>query len=251
MQRTPMVAGNWKLNGSQVKTRVLLDDILSGLDGMNDIEIAVMPPFTYLAQAASQLEGQHVLLGSQDISAYSSGAYTGEISGDMLRDVGCRCAIVGHSERRALFHDTDKQVAEKFVAAQRSDLLPVLCLGETLKQREEGITEAVIERQLTAVLDLAGVGAFANAVIAYEPVWAIGTGETATPEQAQAVHAFIRATIAGMDDRIAGGLRILYGGSVKPDNAAELFNQVDIDGGLIGGAALQADDFLAICKAAC
>ena len=250
MTRKPMVAGNWKLNGDQVKTRVLLDGIQSELDGLDDVEIVVMPPFVYLSQAADHIKASPLKLGAQDVSPHISGAYTGETSAEMLTEFGCEYVLVGHSERRALFGDSDSIVVEKFISAQRANLTPVLCLGETLEQRQSNITEAVIERQLSAILDQVGVNGFSNAVIAYEPVWAIGTGETATPAQAQAVHAFIRGTIAELDVRIADGLRILYGGSVKPDNAVELFNQIDIDGGLIGGAALQSDDFIAICQAA-
>lgn len=253
MSRQPLVAGNWKLHGDKVMVRRLVDAILDSLRENGDTEVAVMPPYPFLQQVHGLIDGheagERLKLGAQNVSVHDQGAYTGEVSAAMLSEFGCHYVLVGHSERRSLFGENDQLVADKFVAAQRSGLQPVLCLGETLEQREDGITEAVIGRQLEAVIAQAGVGAFSKAVVAYEPVWAIGTGKTASPEQAQEVHAFIRRTIADMDAKIADCLRILYGGSVKPDNAVELFNQDDIDGGLIGGAALKASDFISICKA--
>ncbi len=253
MSRQPLVAGNWKLHGDKVMVRRLVDQILEAVNQSEMSEVAVMPPYPYLNQVhellASGEVGQRMRLGAQNVSVHDEGAFTGEVSAAMLAEMGCHYVLVGHSERRSLFAETDQLVADKFVAAQRGGLQPVLCLGETLEQREDGITEAVIGRQLEAVIAQSGIAAFADAVVAYEPVWAIGTGKTASPEQAQQVHAFIRRTISDMDAKIGDCLRILYGGSVKPDNAAELFNQEDIDGGLIGGAALKASDFISICKA--
>ena len=213
-------------------------------------EMAVCPPYPYLGQAQLALQGSPLALGAQSLSEHASGAFTGEVSAAMLLEFGCRYVLVGHSERRALFGETDVVVAAKFAAAQKAGLVPVLCVGETLDERNAGQTALVIARQLSAVLDRVGVAAMASAVVAYEPVWAIGTGVTASPAQAQEVHAAIRAQVAALDAGIAEDLRILYGGSVKPQNAKELFGQADIDGGLIGGAALVADDFLAICLAA-
>jgi triosephosphate isomerase len=204
-------------------------------------------PFPYLQQAADALAGSPVAWGGQTLSEHDSGAFTGEVSGAMLRDLGCRFVIVGHSERRALFGERDAQIAAKFGAAQRAGLIPILCVGETLAERDRGETEEVVGRQLRAVIDSAGVAAVAEAVVAYEPVWAIGTGRTATPDQAQSVHAFIRAQLGA---GAAGKVPLLYGGSVKPDNASALFAMPDVDGGLIGGASLLAADFLAICRAA-
>jgi triosephosphate isomerase len=203
-------------------------------------------------EAARLLQGSVIALGAQDLCEQTGeGAYTGEVSGAMLRDAGCRYVIVGHSERRTIYGEDDQRVAEKFFAARAAGLTPILCVGERLEERERGDTEAVVARQLDAVLNReGGAAALAGAVIAYEPVWAIGTGRTATPEQAQQVHAFIRRRIAGRDRGVADRLQILYGGSVKPGNAAELFAMADIDGGLIGGASLDAEHFLAICRAA-
>ncbi len=247
--RRPFVAGNWKMNGSAASNKALLDGIKAGLAGVASTEVAVCPPFVYLRDVAGQIQGTHVALGAQNLSEQSAGAYTGEISAAMLLDMGCCYVIVGHSERRALYAESDAVVAGKFAAARKAGLIPILCVGELLEEREAGTTEQVIARQLDAVLALEGIGAFAQAVIAYEPVWAIGTGKTASPEQAQAVHAFIRNKLAAQDATIAHQLRILYGGSVKASNADELFGMADIDGGLIGGAALLAEDFLAICRA--
>lgn len=246
--RVKLVAGNWKMHGSLAANLGLLHAIREGANGA--AEIAVCVPYPYLAQARSVLDGSKVAWGAQDVSEHAQGAYTGEVSGSMLADFGCRYALVGHSERRSFFGDTDGVVAAKFAAAQKAGLIPVLCVGESLDEREAGVTGAVVTRQLDAVLAFSGVGAFANAVVAYEPVWAIGTGRTASPAQAQEVHALIRARFACESAEIASGLRILYGGSVKAGNAKELFGQPDIDGGLIGGASLVAADFLAIHGAA-
>jgi triosephosphate isomerase (TIM) len=246
--RRSLVAGNWKMNGSGEGSRALVTAIKEGLSGVT-AEVAICPPYVYLPAIASMLEGSPVAWGAQNLSEHESGAYTGEVSGPMLRDFGCKYAIVGHSERRTLYGELEMVVAHKFAAAQRSGLVPILCVGELLEERETGVTEAVVARQLDAVLELVGVDAFADAVVAYEPVWAIGTGKTATPQQAQDVHAFIRGKIAAQDDTMAAKLRILYGGSVKGSNAAELFGMPDIDGGLIGGASLNAEEFLTICRA--
>ncbi|MFP4161855.1 MAG: triose-phosphate isomerase [Ectothiorhodospira sp.] len=246
--RRPLVAGNWKMNGSREANQALMRDLAGPVADLS-ADVAVCPPFVYLEQVA-KLTGSAIGLGAQDLSDQDAGAYTGEVSGAMLRDLGCRYVIVGHSERRALYGEDDAFTARKFAAARRHGLVPILCVGEQLEERERDITEAVIGRQLDAVLELEGVAALEGAVIAYEPVWAIGTGRTATPDQAQAVHAFIRGRIDALDSAVAAKARILYGGSVKADNATELFGQPDIDGGLIGGASLKAADFLAICKAA-
>lgn len=213
-------------------------------------DVAVFPPFVYLAELIAAARATRIAFGAQDVSAHAQGAFTGEVAAAMVRDVGASHALVGHSERRQYHAESNACVAAKFAQAQAAGLVPVLCVGETLEQRDAGATEAIIAAQLDAVLEACGIGALANALVAYEPVWAIGTGRTATPQQAQAVHAFIRGKLAQADGRIAGSLRILYGGSVKPANAAELFAQPDVDGGLIGGASLVADDFLAICAAA-
>lgn len=248
--RQPLVAGNWKMNGSRASIEALLDGIKAGITPEMRAEIAVCPPAVYLAQVAEALQGSSVAWGAQNVSEHESGAYTGEVAPAMLNDFECRYTIVGHSERRALYGEDDETVARKFAAAQAAGLLPILCVGELLEEREQGITEAVVGRQLDAVLNHSGVEGLSNSVVAYEPVWAIGTGMTATPEQAQEVHAFIRGRVAERDGTIAAALRILYGGSVKAANAAELFGMQDIDGGLIGGASLQAEEFLAICRAA-
>jgi triosephosphate isomerase len=247
--RKKLVAGNWKMHGSLQGNAALLDRLMAGAATLS-CEVAVCAPYPYLAQVQSTLAGTSILWAAQSVSEHASGAFTGEVSASMLRDFGCHYVLVGHSERRQLFGESDAVVAAKFVAAQQAGLMPVLCVGETLAERESGQTMAVVARQLDAVIERAGVGALATAVVAYEPVWAIGTGMTASPAQAQEVHAAIRAHVSRLDGVLAGGLRILYGGNVKPQNAAELFSQADIDGGLIGGAALVAGDFLAICQAA-
>jgi triosephosphate isomerase (TIM) len=247
--RRKLVAGNWKMYGALAQNEILLNAVAAGAAQILGVDCAVCVPFPYLAQAQQMLRASSVKWGAQDVHQLDKGAYTGEVAASMLCDFGCHYVIVGHSERRSLFGESSQLVAEKFAAAQKVGLLPILCIGETLAQRESGETEAVVAEQLDAVIQLAGVQSLRNAVLAYEPVWAIGTGKTATPEQAQAVHAFIRQRIAGHDGQIAQGLCILYGGSVKASNAAELFAKPDIDGGLIGGASLVAEEFLAICRA--
>lgn len=249
--RTKRVVGNWKMHGSLATNQDLLQGLLSGLDGCRaEVAVSVCVPFPYLAQAQSVLSGTRVAWGAQTVSEHAQGAYTGETAAAMLMDFGCRYVLVGHSERRALYGESDAVVAAKFAAALQAGLTPILCVGETLVEREAGATGAVVTRQLDAVLAVSGVQALARAIVAYEPVWAIGTGKTAMPQQAQEVHALIRSRVAADDANVAQGLQILYGGSVKPGNAAELFAMPDIDGGLIGGAALVAADFLAICVAA-
>ncbi|WP_282274659.1 triose-phosphate isomerase [Stenotrophomonas sp. PS02297] len=247
--RRKIVAGNWKLHGSRQFATGLVGQVAAGLP-LEGVELVILPPLPYLGDLVEDFEDTALAFGSQDVSCNEKGAYTGEVSAAMLVDVGAAYGLVGHSERRQYHHESSELVARKFVAAANAGLVPVLCVGETLEQREAGQTEHVIAAQLAPVLELAGVQAFAGAVVAYEPVWAIGTGRTASPEQAQAVHAFIRGVVAGRDARIADSLPILYGGSVKPDNAAELFAQPDVDGGLVGGASLVAADFLAIARAA-
>ncbi len=249
MSRTKLVAGNWKMHGSLAGNLGLLTAVRAGSAGLKG-QVAVCVPYPYLAQAQSVLAGSAVAWGAQDVSEHAQGAYTGEVSAAMLNDFGCKYAIVGHSERRSYYGDTDAVVAAKFDAALKAGLVPILCVGETLAEREANITAQVVTRQLEAVLAESGVASLAKAVIAYEPVWAIGTGKTATPAQAQEVHALIRARVARDDAAVAAGVQLLYGGSVKGGNAKELFGQPDIDGGLIGGASLLAEEFLAICAAA-
>lgn len=246
--RRRIVAGNWKLHGSRTFATELLGDVAAGLP-VAGVDIVVLPPLPYLGDLIEDFEGRGIGFGSQDVSCNEKGAYTGEVSAAMIADVGATYGLVGHSERRQYHQEDSELVARKFVAARAAGLVPILCVGETLQQREAGQTEYVIAGQLEPVFELAGPRALDGAVVAYEPVWAIGTGRTATPEQAQAVHAFIRGEAAARDATIAGLLPLLYGGSVKPDNAAELFAQPDVDGGLIGGASLVAADFLAIAKA--
>lgn len=238
------------MNGGLQSNQQLLQGVVAGAAGLNGVTVAVCVPFPYLAQAQSILTGTSVVWGAQNLSEQAQGAFTGEVSASMLQDFACRYVLVGHSERRSIYGETDALVAEKFAVALAAGLRPVLCVGETLEQREAGKTVEVVSAQIDAVLKRVGVAAFANAVVAYEPVWAIGTGRTATSEQAQEVHAAIRAQIAQADAGVAAGLQILYGGSMKPSNAAELLGMPDIDGGLIGGASLVAADFLAICSAA-
>jgi triosephosphate isomerase (TIM) len=250
MTRRALVAANWKMNGTRETIRPLLHDILIGLQSDVTAEVAICPPSVYLGELRQLLADSNIALGAQNLSQFDSGAFTGEVSAGMLLDYNCRFVIVGHSERRTLFGEKDTLVAEKFVTAIHNELIPILCVGEYLEQRAAHETEEVIARQLDVVIDKAGIEAFANAVIAYEPVWAIGTGKTAIPDQAQEVHAFIRLRLARHDERIADNIRILYGGSVNTDNAEKLFLMPDIDGGLIGGASLVAGDFVAICHAA-
>ena len=248
--RKPLVAGNWKMHGSRESAVALARAVTERLPDALACEVVLCPPFVHLGEVARAIDGTGVALGAQDVCAEEQGAFTGEVSAGMLRDAGCGFSIVGHSERRALYAEGDCQVARKFMAAQRGGLIPILCVGETLEQREAGETARIVERQLKAVLDAAGAAAFANAAVAYDPVWAIGTGRTATPEQAQEVHALIRGLLAAADGAIAAGVRLIYGGSVKASNAAELFAMPDIDGGLIGGASLDAAQFISICQAA-
>ena len=238
------------MNGSRASIKALLDGIKQGAGEVKAAELAVCAPFVYLGDAQEQLQGSTIAWGGQNLSTEASGAFTGEISADMLLDFGCKYVIVGHSERRSLYAEGDELVARKFAVARAAGLKPILCVGETLEEREQGVTEEVVARQLDAVIALEGVAALSDGVIAYEPVWAIGTGKTATPEQAQEVHRFIRERIGAQDAGVAEKVQVLYGGSMKPDNAAELLAKPDIDGGLIGGASLKADDFLAIGKAA-
>lgn len=247
--RRPLVAANWKMNGTLATLRPLVQQITQGLQSFTDLDVAICAPYIYMSEIQTLLKGSAIVPGAQDVSEHAAGAYTGEISGAMLTDYACRYVIVGHSERRTLYHDSDQVVAEKFVKVCAQGLVPILCVGEQLQERQAGVTEEVIARQLNEVISRAGIDMFANAVIAYEPVWAIGTGLTATPEQAEEVHGFIRLQLARHADAIADKIRILYGGSVKAGNARELFSRPDIDGGLIGGASLVAGDFLAICQA--
>lgn len=247
--RRRIVAGNWKLHGTRHFATTLVGELARELP-LGNVEVVVLPPMPYLGGLVEEFQGKPLAFGGQDLSSHGTGAYTGEVSAAMLVDVGARYGLVGHSERRQHHAESSELVARKFVAAANAGLVPILCVGETLEQREADQTRAVIESQLVPVLDLAGVDAFERAVVAYEPVWAIGTGRTASPQQAQDVHAFIRGVVATRDARIADSLPLLYGGSVKPDNAAELFAQPDVDGGLVGGASLVAADFLAIARAA-
>jgi len=247
--RRKLVAGNWKMNGNLAGNAALLEGIKSGLDNPR-CDVAVCVPYPYLAQCQSASTGSFVALGAQDLSAQESGAYTGEVSATMLREFGCHYVIVGHSERRTYHGESDELVARKTVRAIESGLVPIVCVGETLAEREAGQTDAVVRRQMDAVLAKLDAAGLVKIVIAYEPVWAIGTGKTATPEMAQEVHAAIRARLAAVDRDAAAKVPILYGGSMKPDNAKELLAMADIDGGLIGGASLKAADFLAIVKAA-
>jgi triosephosphate isomerase len=248
--RQPLVAGNWKMHGSRAENTALVRSLLDLVRPESATEVLVCPAFVHLSDVARLLKDTDVALGAQSVCAEPMGAFTGEVSAAMLKDVGCRYVLVGHSERRQVYGEGDALVARKFVAAQSQGLVPVLCVGETLEEREGERTVQVVARQLDAVLAVSGVGSLASAVIAYEPVWAIGTGRTASPEQAQDVHAMIRGKVAALDATIGGSVRILYGGSVKASNARELFAMPDIDGGLVGGASLKADEFARICAAA-
>ncbi len=247
--RRPIVAGNWKMHGSRAANAALLDALLSA-GARDSAACLVFPPYVYLSDVVRQLAGSAIGAGAQDVSAEPQGAFTGEVSAAMIADVGATHVLVGHSERRALNGEDDALVARKFFAAHAAGLTPVLCVGETLAERDAGATNQVVARQLDAVLALCGVESLARAVVAYEPVWAIGTGRNATPQQAQDVHAFIRGRVAARDANIAAALTILYGGSVKAANAPELFGMPDVDGGLIGGASLKAEEFQAIRAAA-
>ena len=248
--RSKLVAGNWKLNGNLAANEALLGSLTRSIPANGPAACAVCVPYPYLAQVQGLLKGTGIAWGAQDVSRHEKGAYTGDVSASMIREFGCRYAIVGHSERRTLFGDTDAIVVEKFAAARRAGLTPIFCVGETLEEREQGATEKVLERQVSALTAKCGAQEVAGGVIAYEPVWAIGTGRTATSQQAEDAHAFIRALVASKDGAVAKGLRILYGGSVKAANAAELFAMPDVDGGLVGGASLVAEEFAAIWRAA-
>ena len=245
--RKYIVAGNWKMNGSKQSVDTLLNDIKAGASEISEVEWIVFPSYPFLVQTEQQLQGSNVAWGAQNLSDQDAGAFTGEVAANMLQDFGCNYVLVGHSERRAIYGESDELVAAKFAKAIAAGLTPILCVGETLAEREQGITAQVVNRQMQAVLALEnGVRNLQQAIIAYEPVWAIGTGVTASPEQAQEVHQLIRAQVANLDSEIAAKVQILYGGSVKPNNANEIFAMPDIDGGLIGGASLKANDFLEI-----
>ena len=249
--RQTLIAGNWKLNGTKQSIIDLLAGISAGLDGdATNAAVAVCAPYIYVPLVGDELSGNTISWGAQDVSEHASGAYTGEVSAPMLAEFSCKYCLVGHSERRSLHNETDSQVASKFKALKDAGIAPVLCVGESLEERDQGITEDVVKKQILAVIDAHGISSLEDAVIAYEPVWAIGTGRTATPDQAQEVHASIRALLASFDKAIAEKTQILYGGSMNPANASALLAMSDIDGGLIGGASLKADDFLAICQAA-
>ncbi|MDQ1362675.1 MAG: triosephosphate isomerase [Pseudomonadota bacterium] len=248
--RQPMIAGNWKMNGSTASVKELIAGIKAGMASVSKAAVVVCPPAIYIPQVMADITGSKIACGSQNIADQDKGAFTGEIAGSMLKDLGCQYAIIGHSERRSLYGESDELIAKRFAAARRAGIKPIFCIGETLAEREKGITNDICARQIDAVIALEGVAALADGVIAYEPVWAIGTGKTASPQQAQEVHAFIRGKIAKLDKAVAEKVQILYGGSMNAANATELLAQPDIDGGLIGGAALKAEDFLTICRAA-
>ena len=249
--RKPFVAGNWKMHGSKASILSLVTGLNAQADQLGNVDVAVCPPAIYIDYAKRSLSSNVISVGAQNVAVEPvQGAFTGEISVEMLKDFACDYVILGHSERRAIYGETDAEVAQKVKVALAANVTPILCVGETLEERESGVMESVIASQLDAVLDVVGIDSFADVVIAYEPIWAIGTGVTASPAQAQDVHEFIRGKLAGLNSAIAEKVIIQYGGSVKPDNAKELFGQADIDGGLIGGASLNADDFIAICKAA-
>ena len=249
--RKPFVAGNWKMHGSKASILSLVTGLNSQADKLGNVDVAICPPAIYIDYTNRSLAENSISVGAQNIAEEPvQGAFTGEISVEMLKDFNCRYVILGHSERRAIYGETDSEIAQKVKVALKAGVTPILCVGETLEERESGVMEQVIAKQLDVVLDEVGIESFDNIVIAYEPVWAIGTGVTASPAQAQEVHAFIRGKLAELNSAVAQRVIIQYGGSVKPDNAKELFGQADIDGGLIGGASLNADDFIAICKAA-
>lgn len=244
--RRPLVAANWKMNGDKASNKALLETLIASLN--TDVDVVIAAPYVYLEQVSQYCKPDGLLLAAQNVSEFDSGAYTGEIAASMLADMGCKFAIVGHSERRQYFQESDAQIASKFQQLQAHGICPILCVGESLQEREAALTEKVVSQQLQAVIEKAGVASFSKAVVAYEPVWAIGTGETASPEQAQAVHKLLRQCVEAFDKDISAQLRIIYGGSVNENNAADLFNQADIDGGLIGGASLNAESFIKICK---
>ena len=243
-----MVAGNWKMNGDSTMTSELVDEIAAGYVDSDSCELLICPPFPLLGLAANKIQGTSIFLGAQNLSEYNSGAYTGEVSALMLTDAGCQYVIIGHSERRAIMRETNEMIRKKFYTAIDNNLIPILCVGETLEQKEQQLTMEIVEQQLKSVIG-GNAKSLTNAVIAYEPVWAIGTGLTATPEEAQSIHHFIRGIISSISQEIADNIQILYGGSVNGGNAKGLFSMPDIDGGLIGGASLTASDFLSIVKA--
>jgi len=246
VKRRRLIVGNWKMNGNQQSNAELLAAIVAGWQGEHSAEVVVCPPDPYLLPTFEKIAGSSILLGAQNVGEFESGAYTGEVSAQMLKELHCTYVIIGHNERRRMQGETDEQVSQKFMAAQHAGLIPILCIGESLLQRENGQQLEIIGRQLNAVFSHVGRAAFANAVVAYEPVWAVGTGKTATPQQADEVHKFIRKQLGDLADEV----RILYGGSVKANNAEQLFALNDIDGALLGGASLNAEEFLKICKAA-
>lgn len=245
-KRRQLVVGNWKMNSGLRENALLLETITAGWQGQHHADVVICPPFPYLAHTASLLSGSEIMTGAQTVSEYENGAYTGEVSAAMLADLNCKFVIIGHNERRRIQRESDEQVAKKFLQAQSAGLVPILCVGESLEDREKGLHLQTIGRQLDAVFDLVGKSVFLNAALAYEPVWAVGTGKTATPDQAEEVHKFMRTQLGDLGDKI----RVLYGGSVKAHNVKQLFALDDIDGALLGGASLDADEFLAICKAA-
>jgi triosephosphate isomerase len=246
--RKPVVAGNWKMNGNQAGISNLMEALLASSFG--DIQVLVFPSFVFLRQVSEIVKSSPISMGAQNVDWRSQGALTGEIEASMLKDVGCTHCLVGHSERRAQFFETDEQVAEKYKACIANDLVPILCIGETLEQRDEGQTMEIVSRQLQVVIETVGMSGIAGGIIAYEPVWAIGTGESASPEQANEVHSHIRAVLGREDEVIAENVQILYGGSVNQGNAKKLFEKENIDGALVGGASLVSEDFLVICEAA-
>lgn len=248
--RKKLIAGNWKMHGTRSKVKTLIEGIKSGAKNFSNVDIAVFPSFVFINEVADELKNSNIQLGAQNFYLGEQGAFTGEISATMLAEYHCKLVLVGHSERRQIFHEDLKLIAEKFKTAQQFNLKPVLCIGETLQEREKIQTEKILSEQLTSVIEANGIESFKNAIIAYEPVWAIGTGLTATPDQAESVHQFIRNLLENHEKTIANQLQILYGGSVKADNASGLFKMPNIDGALVGGASLEAKSFLAICEAA-
>ena len=248
--RRPFVAGNWKMNGSRERTRALVADVCEAVRGLHEVEVGLCPPFVYVTDAGEAIGDAPVRLGAQTCAGVEDGAFTGEVSATMLADAGCSFVLVGHSERRTRYGEEDSDVVKKTRLALAAGLSPVVCVGETLAEREAGRTEATVARQLDAVVERLDREQLVRIVVAYEPVWAIGTGRTATPPQANEVHAFLRGRVAQREPNVAAGLRILYGGSVKPENAARMFAEPDVDGGLIGGASLDSRQFIEICLAA-
>lgn len=249
-RRNTLIAANWKMNGSRQLVRSMLTALADSNEALHQIEIAIFPPYPYLDQAGTLLKNSPIHLGAQNLCTEATGAFTGEISGSMLREFNCRYVLVGHSERRQYYYETDEIIAEKFMRAQHEKLIPILCVGETLAEKERGITETVVVAQLNEILEKLGPTAFNHAIIAYEPIWAIGTGLTATPTETQNIHRFIRSFLAETEKDIANSLQILYGGSVKADNIADLLAMPDIDGALVGGASLKEDEFLKMLQLA-